>query len=233
MKKDEGFVIITEGFKATLTALKEVSKAALKMSEDMERVSRIASTDTPEPELTTEEKVDMLSKTMCEYGISAQEFIDGFHGKERELQSIIRKSEETWVSRYDGVDYLCIKPIVNSVEWAIGDFNLFTASKKGDHDNIWLPISEIEITDEIAKLRPVVVEGGCLFKLFGVSKYGYAVFYDEESSPKSVGISNIRLATVSDLEDNDLEVKLCPSCSYANLLEFSKCVQCGEEFPTE
>ena len=62
---------------------------------------------------------------------------------------IIKKSGGTWVARYDGVDWLCMEPERDSV--------LGPHDKLNKYSNTWKPISEIEITDDIARLRPVMI----------------------------------------------------------------------------
>ncbi len=62
-------------------------------------------------------------------------------------QPIIKKSGETWVARFDGVDYLWINNCEPRQD--VTERMLLESTS-------WKPISEIELTDEIAKLRPMV-----------------------------------------------------------------------------
>lgn len=104
----------------------------------------------------------------------------------------IKKDGGTWVARYDGVDYLRIVNTEWSLEEIFEDFKTWR-----DH---WKPISEIEITDEIALLRPMVIHtpNGSITKLAMV---------DDDRKIVTVrgwfgNSDNFRLATVSDLEDD-------------------------------
>lgn len=119
-----------------------------------------------------------------------------------EPEVVIKQSGGTWVARYDGVDYLCLDPeehkaIKKNMEECENEGDIITNFKY-----VWKPISEIKITDDIAKLRPMVVHGTYgTFKLWGV----------DDSDALIENISNgdlywrnkgvIRLATVDDLED--------------------------------
>ena len=109
-----------------------------------------------------------------------------------EPEVIIRKSGGTWVALDDGAD------------WIYCDINapqeqpiFFNSSDQLVHG--WAKISEIEITDEIAKLRPMVVHlpNGSITKL--------AMVDDDRKIVTARGWSgdsdNFRLATVSDLEE--------------------------------
>lgn len=112
-----------------------------------------------------------------------------------EPEVIIRKSGGTWVARRNGVDWIYCD-INTPKEQPI----FFNSSSQLVHG--WAKISEIEITDDIAKLRPmVIVSDGDLFKLFGVQR-NYCImsrYYD--SAHSSCHKSVVRLATVSDLEN--------------------------------
>ena len=66
-----------------------------------------------------------------------------------EEKPLIVKSGGTLVAHFEGVDYLCIDP--NNTTGTIEAFkNQLKLS------NIWKPFSEIILTDEIAKLRPMI-----------------------------------------------------------------------------
>lgn len=73
-----------------------------------------------------------------------------------EPKVIIKKSGETFVARYNGVDYLWTK---RSIPWDSDETPLLFGTTTGNILAGWKPISEIEITDKIAKLRPMVVWG--------------------------------------------------------------------------
>jgi len=98
-------------------------------------------------------------------------------------QPIIKKSGGTWVARYNGVDYLWVwskqGPILNM---SITNFEIKISEDR------WKPISEIEITDDIANLH-------CKVKVYeNIQK----VCIRER---KTAGGYLWNLATVSDLED--------------------------------
>jgi hypothetical protein len=122
-----------------------------------------------------------------------------------EPEVIIKKSGETWVSRYDGVDYLCgYDPHDYDIaidKERIEMFSIDMESKKSK----WKPISEIEITDDIAKLRPMVVDGGRDYsdcKLWGVcpdTVHAEMLIVTMDDFCYWSKRSDIRLATVSDL----------------------------------
>lgn len=117
-----------------------------------------------------------------------------------EPELIIKQSGGTWVARYDGVDYLCIKPSFYSAFGSIDEMQDSVIINRGN----WKPISEIEITDEIAKLRPLVLTGRnkeFLEKLWGVD--GKECLTEKEDS--NLFWSNravVRLATVEDLKND-------------------------------
>ena len=104
----------------------------------------------------------------------------------RSPEPIIRKSGETWAKRENGIDYLWMRPDVHV-----------------DCNTEWKPFSEIEITDEIAHLHPVVVGRKSRYcsTLLYVSKtmeYEYVVLEPSDCINRFKGV---RLATVNDLED--------------------------------
>jgi hypothetical protein len=101
---------------------------------------------------------------------------------------IIKKSGETWVARYKGVDYLCVLPDgYSDLDKGI-IMNPITV-----HPCWWKPISEIEITDEIAKLRPMVMDGNCHEKLYAVDNGTFVT--DEDRTDDNC----YSLATIDDL----------------------------------
>jgi hypothetical protein len=124
-------------------------------------------------------------------------------------QPIIKKSGETFVALDDGVDLFCFNPDLDNGGW---DINKFLIQKK--HGNLpmsWKPISEIKITDEIAKLSPIVkikhgAVKGRLAQLIRVMDNDYVIYelYDKDTEQDCyLSESNWwELTTVSDLEDN-------------------------------
>lgn len=112
-----------------------------------------------------------------------------------EQEPIIKKSCGTWVAQFDGVDYLYTKDDTNE------PYFLTTSTKVVRCE--WKPISEIEITDEIAKkgLRPELRfkdnHKDIDFILYGVNPDNQLI-----TQYGSCGnVEQYRLATVSDLED--------------------------------
>lgn len=119
---------------------------------------------------------------------------------------IIKKSGETWVVRNGDIDYLCILTS-NLTKKEIEDyFYIFSENL----NSAFKPISEIEITDEIAKLRPMVV---CEPQLYEPKIEKFIYLIPENVAHRHITIRNIgtdyihsgwnriSLATVSDLED--------------------------------
>jgi hypothetical protein len=101
----------------------------------------------------------------------------------------IKKSGETWVARYDDVDYL-FKGINAGMPSLLNEIGCVLDS--------WRPILSITITDEIAKLRPMVVWYDDVVKLVSVEKNGWCSMIDNCGTGEVV-LDNIRLATVQDL----------------------------------
>lgn len=113
-----------------------------------------------------------------------------------EPEVIIKKSGETWGARYEGIDYLCIN---DHGLWENGKPSFLDRTSAASTFR-WKPILEIEITDEIAKLRPMVVfnypdDRICLKNeiLYGVVRDKYIT--DSFKEYKEF----YRLATVEDL----------------------------------
>ena len=115
-----------------------------------------------------------------------------------EPKVIIKQSGGTWVARYDGVDYLLLDPYV------YGKIKYMSAEGFKRELCHWKPISEIKITDEIAKLRPIVVFSDKLYFLIA-SKGGSSIIASDDmngfhyDSPHQPFTKYIRLATVEDL----------------------------------
>lgn len=103
-------------------------------------------------------------------------------------QPIIKRSGETWVALFDGVDYLWFD---NDEPKYNGEF--FQDDLKMSR---WVVISEIEITDKIAKLRPMITAGSsCTYKLWGCDVKSCII----GPSPEWISIEHIKLATVEEL----------------------------------
>lgn len=121
----------------------------------------------------------------------------------RDNQPTIIKSGDTWVAEYDGVDYLCFDNDFGNKKSSTGSIR--EDFIKDVANGIWKPISEIEITDEIARLRPMIIiidkDGDRInekARLFMVDKLG--VFYSAGWFRKGHHTS-MRLATVKDLKN--------------------------------
>lgn len=111
-----------------------------------------------------------------------------------EPEVIIIKSGGTWVFLYENKDYLVIEP----KDFMPKNANLYEWVDSG----LAKPISEIEITDEIAKLRPMVViddKANNVRELVGV-KNNISIHWHEFIMSDSSFTKDISLATVSDLE---------------------------------
>ncbi len=104
---------------------------------------------------------------------------------------VFKKSGDTFVMRCDSIDYLCMEPPMH-------EFRNKTFSAFRDKEVLpdwWKPFSEIEITDDIALLRPMVCnEYGRLEKLYGIAPITTAVT-SEGINP----LYNYRLATIKEL----------------------------------
>ena len=114
----------------------------------------------------------------------------------------IKKSGGTWVARYDGVDIMCTEQNAYSAhEMQIGirdgdTTKLIKMVAKGEiKSKKWKPISEIEITDEVALLRPMVVAGDYVETLVYVNK-DYCM-----TDAEPYQLKHVHLATVADLEE--------------------------------
>lgn len=104
-----------------------------------------------------------------------------------ELETIIKKSGGTYAAMDKNIDYL----FINCEELKKKEIPLDFSNRK-----FWKPISEIEITDEISKLRPMVVVDNSIMKLIAVqlNERGYKYHFLSNRS------DDCSLATVSDLE---------------------------------
>jgi hypothetical protein len=130
--------------------------------------------------------------------------------KKPEPQVIIKKSCETWVARYDGVDYLCFDELIGNKQ--LPDNETVTSQFLKTIGTVWKPISEIEITDEIAKRRPMVVVSNKFSGREHDLKMLIHVKEDVDSDGskyvsvyknRTANTQYARLATVDDLEGTD------------------------------
>ena len=119
----------------------------------------------------------------------------------------IEQSGGTKVINYKGIDYLLIKGNKDSKGLRILDIGLsFTPDGIEEliNSGVVKPISEIKITDEIAKLRPMVVieDQDYPFKLFGISGCCCIVESVHSGGGHCRYAENVRLATVHDLKES-------------------------------
>jgi len=108
-----------------------------------------------------------------------------------EEKPLIVASGGTWVARWKDVDYLCIAQ--KSVYESEDIFNL-GYNPIHLHPHLWKPFSAIELTDEIAKLRPMVIDCKIIEKLYAIEND--TAITDQYKDP----VSNYRLATAKELE---------------------------------
>lgn len=117
----------------------------------------------------------------------------------------IIKSGDTWVAEWKGVDYLMVQShggISFELDIPRWDREVFEKSLKR---NEWKPISEIEITDEIAKLRPKLIEDWDNGEIHDVVFMGLrrgVLYHDDGASTLSTTKHSFRLATVKDLQES-------------------------------
>lgn len=110
-----------------------------------------------------------------------------------EENPIIRKNGDTWVARFDGVDYLWTWKGEPSLSPPSGYFLSCIPS-------YWKPFSEIELTDEIAKLRPMVMSDVMKLKLLCVlPNRQNQVVVEQGELINAYPLRHIRLATIDDL----------------------------------
>ncbi len=104
---------------------------------------------------------------------------------------IVKKSGQTWVARYEGVDYLCTDPT-----WNQASADILHQSHLRNNDD-WVYMESLKITDEIAKLRPAVMVNNEEEVLYGV---GCNTVYITGNGVYMISEKKVRLATVEDLE---------------------------------
>lgn len=111
---------------------------------------------------------------------------------------LIVKSGNTFVAYDKGIDYLCVKPIY-WVKILKDDVDFKPVEGFFDDAVYWDPFSEIELTDEIALLRPIVKMGNFPCTLYGVIKnaeYPYLLYFKDNTFGT---YENCRLATAKEL----------------------------------
>ncbi|MCK5611512.1 hypothetical protein KAR91_57105 [Candidatus Pacearchaeota archaeon] len=116
------------------------------------------------------------------------------------LEPIIKKSRGTFVARYDGVDYLYRGKSLNP------SFNIKHIAPRDV--SYWAPIGYVgmtqllEITDELAKLRPSVtnIHSNENYTLLGVVQTSTSVYSEKFKKLSHIDTYVLRLSTVSDLE---------------------------------
>ncbi len=108
-----------------------------------------------------------------------------------EEEPLIVKSGGTWVAHWKDVDYLCTNP---------DHFKLILKENWQDDIEInstdyWKPFSEIELTDDIAKLRPMVIDCKFIEKLYAIENN--IAITDQYKDP----VEDYRLATPHELQE--------------------------------
>lgn len=102
-----------------------------------------------------------------------------FINKPEPPEPLIVKSGDTWVAHRNGVDYLCVKGMEEITKEQKYRMDIFLEDLKENPD-YWKPFSEIELTDDIAKLRPL-----CRFRFTERRMYEYTevlVYFEKEKS---------------------------------------------------
>lgn len=101
-------------------------------------------------------------------------------------QVIIKRSGETWVKREGGIDYLWMESPYSTKPTLYGP---------------WKPISEIEITDEVGRLRCLVriSSDNEIYSLWGVYQGSAFVTIENDDKPYHVRVEDIRIANVDDI----------------------------------
>lgn len=118
---------------------------------------------------------------------------------------IIVQSGNTWVAEYDGEDYLAVDGIetFNEIESDLRRREVFEEDLHLD-DGMWKLFSEIEITDDIAKLRCKIVcnkDKATLYGVDGNDDDWYVGIWDRENEVDKFNPALWRLATVKDLTE--------------------------------
>jgi hypothetical protein len=134
-----------------------------------------------------------------------------------EEKPLIVKSGETWVAEWKGINYLCIAPNYDDIEGKMPKWNIEQCfrvafiedySTSAEYRNAWKSFTGdnpdiTELTDEIAKSRPMVYVVKDYFqdffsKLWGVDSDGSSIYYN-------CGVHamhrNCRLATAKELQE--------------------------------
>jgi len=111
--------------------------------------------------------------------------------RKQEEEPLIVKSGGTWVAYWKSVDYLCTNP---------DHFKLILKENWQDDIEInstdyWKPFSEIELTDEIAKLRPMVIDCESIEKLYAIENN--IAITDQYKDP----VKDYRLANPHELQE--------------------------------
>lgn len=115
-------------------------------------------------------------------------------------EPIIKKSGDTCVARFKGIDYLWTAQSKLNIDHEIG-----LIKETGLFSNSWKPISEIEITDTIARLWPMVKfktsKNMRVYPCYAVKDN--EILIDIDGVPDWYLAKVICLAIVSDLKDSE------------------------------
>jgi len=110
-------------------------------------------------------------------------------------EPIIKKSGGTFVAQFYGQDYLCLDPNHINADILTSEEFLDAAYPESKHGvSYWRPFSEIEITDDIAILRPMVLGEYYPKMLYGVVED--QLIFSHTNGKKE----DYRLATIEDLD---------------------------------
>jgi hypothetical protein len=133
-------------------------------------------------------------------------FLQMTKAKPLPVEPIIVKSGDAWVAEYKGVDYLYVGDNLwngeNSFPYLFNENN-----PKNDMLPAWEPMSEIKITDDIAKLRPMMMKTLSSGEICDVVFMGLRkgiLYHDDGASVLLTTKHYFRLATVKDLNTTSL-----------------------------
>lgn len=118
--------------------------------------------------------------------------------KPKPIEPLIVKSGKTWVAYWEGVDYLCIKPVPYAIECLEHHGDELITNYPEDWKSFTGPNPDItELTDEIAKLRPIIITNENQDILYGIRENVIILSYGNDN------VSDCRLATAKELSDEN------------------------------
>ena len=149
------------------------------------------------------ESLEKMSSVLASCEVNAGDALKVFN---QQKDPIVVKSGETYVAHSKGVDYICLDPW-NYLEDILKDpplvFDIIETTGFGRTERGgWENILEVEITDEIAKLRPMMrTEQYGLQKLWGIRSDSGRPFICSDSGKDVKEWVWLGLATVKDLTE--------------------------------